>query len=149
MLGVKINFIFFLIIAFSLNSCNNNKDKNKGVFTFYTSEKNININDYKLYESTLENIYLVIKDSKKRKLVINSKIDSMDYKVGNKTYRACRINTTKDKYCDFNFEVTNDYQKLFVSGKDNNECEMLFIGFKNKLDFIVSNNSINIDLMNK
>ena len=149
MLGVKINFILFLIIAFSLNSCNNNKDKNKGVFTFYTSEKNININDHILYESTLENIYLVIKDSKKRKLVINSKIDSMDYKVGNKTYRACRINTTKDKYCDFNFEVTNDYQKLFVSGKDHNECEMLFIGFKNKLDFIVSNNNINTDLMNK
>ena len=45
-------------------------------------------------------------------------------------------------YCDFNFEITNDGKKLFTSGTNSYKEELLFIGFKENLQFITANNPI-------
>ncbi|MBN9284405.1 MULTISPECIES: hypothetical protein [unclassified Flavobacterium] len=139
MLGNKVKYIIGIICILILNSCN---DKNGGKFIFYSDGSAITIEQFEIYERKLNNLYLVIKNYQQRSLVINSKIDSMFYINENGKFKACRIKTTKDKYCDFNFEITNDGKKLFTSGTNSYKEELLFIGFKENLQFITANNPI-------
>jgi|GEM_PF-6647490 len=132
------NIIRVIVISFVINSC---KKENSGKFIFYQGETPITIKDYDIYSSNLDNIYLVIKDFNRRSYVVNNNIDSMHYKVNDKVYKA-ELNKISGKFSKFHLITQNDGNKLFINGFNKYHQELLYLGLKNDLDFIVTNNEV-------
>ena len=133
----KILALTILIVLIS-QICSKN---NEGEFIFYQGESPILIKDYDIYINKVDNVSLVIKNFSTRSYIVNNKIDSMNYVLNGKVYKA-ELNKISGKVSKFNLITQNDRSRLFVNGFNEYHQEMLYLGQKKDLDFIINNNII-------
>jgi len=125
--------ILLLVLLLSLANCSKtNNDK----FIFYTNKDKIVIDNFKIEEDKLNNLYLVVNDVNERKKILNTKIDSLLYENDNKIHKASMNKISGKISNDFHFVLYNDGSKVFVFGHNEDNEEMFSIGVKDNLEFI-------------
>jgi len=136
-------YLLLLLITILYQSCKQTEQKEVGVFEFYSNGITHKVNNFRLYKSQLDNVFLA--PDKQYFNLWEMPIDSMNYISYGNVFRSSRVKLN-DKYGDFNLPIRNYDSIIDVYGTDVYGNRYLYLGQVKSLNFILENNEVlNID----
>lgn len=136
----------FLLIT--LIGCGTNKKSESQLLFFVEPNKKIIVDDYEIYITSLEAVYLYVKDKKKRAIIENRRIEKFELLLNNNLYKGKLVKQFFDKTIldkEFSLCVDNMSGYIVVDTLDNKP--LYLIGAKQELEKILEKENVLVSIL--